>query len=108
MDQAQLLTLIGSLYDKLVDDVAQRVIDRTRTALENDSAIMSAVEAAIVHYMETRFDIDNYVDIDDKVGEAINDWDISDKISEEFENLDISDKVQDALEGARISVTLKL
>jgi len=112
MDQSQLLTLIGSMYDKLVEDVAQRVTSQletligqrfanARAELEETVAARIAVDEDalddriatwvqenidvdhdIERYMNNQFDIDDHVDFSDKISDALNDIDWKEKINE--------------------------
>jgi hypothetical protein len=121
MDQSQLLTLIGSMYDKLVEDVAQRVTSQletligqrfanARAELEETVAARIAVDEDalddriatwvqenidvdhdIDRYMNNQFDIDDHVDFADKVNDALND-------------IDWKQRVNEALDGATIRI----
>jgi hypothetical protein len=112
MDQSQLLTLIGSMYDKLVEDVAQRVTSQletligqrfanARAELEETVAARIAVDEDalddriatwvqenidvdhdIDRYMNNQFDIDDHVDFADKVNDALNDIDWKQRVNE--------------------------
>ena len=82
MDQAELLALIGSLYDKIVDDVAQRVITRLgdqgdvygqmdRWAVANfDDRAESWADAYLDEKIESW--IDSNLDLRDVVRDAVN------------------------------------
>lgn len=90
MDQAELLTLIGNLYDKIVDDVAQRVITRLgdqgdvygqmdRWAVANfDDRAESWAEAYLDDKIQAYLDdnlqswIDSNLDIHSEVRDAVN------------------------------------
>jgi hypothetical protein len=121
MDQSQLLTLIGSMYDKLVEDVAQRVTSQletligqrfsdARAELEETIAARIAVDEDalddriatwvqdnidvdhdIDRYMSNQFDIDDHVDFSDKISDALND-------------IDWKEKINEALDGATIKI----
>lgn len=82
MNQAELLTLIGNLYDKIVDDVAQRVITRLgdqgdvygqmdRWAVANfDDRAESWADAYLADKIESW--IDSNLDIRSEVRDAVN------------------------------------
>lgn len=111
MDQSQLLTLIGSMYDKLVEDVAQRVTSQLETLIAHRFAIARSeleetiaariadedalddriatwaqenidVDHDIERYMNNQFDIDDHVDFADKVNDALNDIDWKSRVNE--------------------------
>jgi coenzyme F420-reducing hydrogenase alpha subunit len=104
MDQAALLSVIGGFYDKLVNDVSERVIDK----LVRDGALTTEIDSRIKAQLDDFSDrmammdkdairevcddaIDAY-DIDDKVNSfMLNHFDISDYQSE------ILDMVEDRL-----------
>jgi hypothetical protein len=126
MDQSQLLTLIGSMYDKLVEDVAQRVTSELETLIgqrfadardelkqtvaaltwnvdDIDDRIATWVQENIDvdhdidQYMNNQFDIDDHVDFADKVNDALNDIDV-------LNNIDWKQRVNEVLDGARIRI----
>lgn len=98
MDQAKLLSLIGSLYDKLVSDVALRV---TQTITQSD-----ALKMEIDRLFKDKTDIDRELvttwikdelenvlgDLDDRISEYMSD---NFDINEHVDNLDIEDKISD-------------
>lgn len=57
MDQAQLLSLIGSLYDKLVEDVAQRVATMNKESLAYlvDASVTESIDARVKAVVEDDF-----------------------------------------------------
>lgn len=88
MDQAELLTLIGNLYDKIVDDVAQRVITR----LGDQGDVYGQMDRWAVANFDDRAETwaDSYLD------EKIESWIDS--------NLDIRDVVRDAVQELTFTV----
>ena len=99
MDQAQLLSLIGSLYDKLVSDVALRV---TQTIVKSDALKMKVDrlvkdQTDIDRELVTQWIKDELDDVlDDKVTELIsNNFDINDYA----DNLDIEDRISDYMDS---------
>lgn len=110
MDQAALLSILGSFYDKLVNDVSDKVIDKLRDkgALASSKEWTSEVDSRIKDHLANFSDhlammdkdairevcddaIDAY-DIDDKINSfMLNHFDISDYQSE------IIDMVEDRL-----------
>jgi hypothetical protein len=83
MDQAALLSLIGSVYDKLVQDVADRVQQLSR----------EAVDARIENWVDTYLDdrigtwAEDNLDLEDAAREAIQNSDhLADFITETVKN----------------------
>lgn len=122
MDQAQLLSLIGSLYDKFVKDVSERVIDQLNTSglltTEVDRRIKDMIDVnrelvttwtkdelkdvlgdfddRIEEYMSNNFDINDYAD----------NLDIEDKITDYMEN-NLRDEVRDQVRNMDFTVTVE-
>ena len=112
MDQAQLLSFIGSLYDKLVADVSSKVesrlldsiVDRLNTSgmltTEIDTRIQAKIDdltgldkAMITEIV--RGEIEDNIDLDQAIGDWMsNNFDINDYIKTQ---LDISEEVSDYL-----------
>lgn len=83
MDQAALLSLIGSVYDKLVQDVADRVQQLSR----------EAVDARIENWVDTYLDdrigtwAEDNLDLEDAAREAVQNSDyLADFITETVKN----------------------
>ena len=118
MDQSQLLTLIGSMYDKLVEDVAQRVTSQLETLIgqrfsdaraELEATVAARtfssndIEDCITTWAQDNLDVegdvqryvDNYFDINDHV-------DLGEKISEALDEIDWKEKINETLSGATI------
>ena len=99
MDQAQLLSLVGSLYDKFVKDVSERVIDQISTngtlTTEIDRRIKDMTD--IDRELVTQWIKDELDDVlDDKVNDAIsNNFDINDHA----DSLDIEDRISDYMDS---------
>jgi hypothetical protein len=121
MDQAELLAVISGMYDKLVTDVAERVLVKidavigqrfsdARAELEATVAARIAVDEYalddriatwvqdnidvdhdIDRYMSNQFDINDHVDFSDKISDALND-------------IDWKEKINEALDGATIKI----
>ena len=95
MDQAQLLSIIGSVYDKFVADVSARVegnlmsvIDRrVQEQIDKLSAMDKEmitdivkgeiedmdIDQSISDWMENNFDIDDHLDLNDKIDDYLSD-----------------------------------
>ena len=121
MDQAELLAVISGMYDKLVTDVAERVLVKidavigqrfanARAELEETIAARIAVDEdalddRITTWAENNLDVkgdvelyvDNYFDINDHV-------DLGEKISEALDEIDWKEKINETLSGATIRV----
>ena len=102
MDQADMLSQLGGIYDKLVNDVASKVEAKIMTNDKIDESIeewmtlnlrdkvMSIVEDddisdQISNWMSNNFDVEDY-----NVGDAIESWadrNLEDKIQETINNL---------------------
>ena len=93
MDQAEMLTLMASLYSKLVNDVAEKVIAKTGNYVSE--VVARAIDA---HDFDSKIEaaIDGY-DFDDKVETAIDDYDFDDKMESAIDNLGLDDKVNSAI-----------
>lgn len=129
MDQAEMLTLIGGLYDRLVNDVAEKVIaktgnyvaegaaeriselaaqvfeERIEAALEKFDATEVVSRAIDAHDFDSKIEaaIDNY-DFDDKMESAIDNFGLDDKVDAAISAYDFDDKVVAVVEG----LTLRL
>ena len=112
MDQADMLNVIGSLYDKLVADVAQRV-SQTR-ALEINDTVSEALTGWMDANLEDRLNewaqnsisfedacdtrieswIENNLDVSSLVDDAMGDYDLSEKMEECIQNMDLVVRVR--------------
>ena len=119
MDQAELLAVISGMYDKLVTDVAERVLVKldavigqrfanARAELEETVAARIAVDEdalddRITTWAENNLDVrgdveryvDNYFDINDHV-------DLEEKISEALDEINWKERINETLSGATI------
>ena len=119
MDQAELLAVISGMYDKLVTDVAERVLVKldavigqrfanARAELEETVAARIAVDEdalddRITTWAQDNLDVrgdveryvDNYFDINDHV-------DLEEKIIEALDEIDWKEKINETLSGATI------
>ena len=119
MDQAELLAVISGMYDKLVTDVAERVLVKidavigqrfanARAELEETIAARIAVDEdalddRITTWAENNLDVkgdvelyvDNYFDINDHV-------DLGEKISEALDEINWKERINETLSGATI------
>jgi len=101
MDQAQLLSIIGDLYDKLVADVAARVAnqaaaewaDKLADAASTSQSFYSAVDARVENWMDSYLDerignwADDNLDLEDAAKEAIQNSDhLADFIADTVRN----------------------
>lgn len=98
MDQAQLLSLIGSLYDKLVADVAARVQAQVDLGPVTD-AMNQAIDARIQTWA------------DDNLDDLIEAWtegnlDLEDAAKDAVDNLDMGDIVRDAVRDLTFKVSV--
>jgi len=101
MDQAQLLSLIGSLYDKLVDDVAARVMIKMTAGRGAQIVTEDALDDLIEAWVETNLNLDD----------AIESWvdsnlDLGDAAKEAVSELDMTDIVRDAVQGLTFEVSV--
>lgn len=97
-DQAAMLGMLGGLYDKLVADVAARVV---ATMAEKPVFVcdteMRAVASAV---FDEKIDgaLENY-DCSDAIDEALKDHDIDAKVEDAVEEIDFDSKVEEALDN---------
>ena len=111
MDQAQLLSLIGSLYDKFVADVSAKVEVRIQQVIKDTvqtkidelsdmdkSMILEIVrgeiedldvEEKISDWMSNSFDIDDHIDVGDKIDDYLSDR-LANMVREEVSELTFS------------------
>ena len=100
MDQSDLLTLLGGLYDKLVSDVASKVVARDQATIES---IIGEWAKTNLHDIDQQ--ISNWMSNDnnlrDKVMDVLANEDISDDISNWMSNnFDLNDyNVDDAIDS---------
>ena len=115
MDQAELLSIIGSAYDKLVADVAAKIESRLLTTVK------TRVEEIVQEKMDDLGLIDKDMirevceevvessDIDDKISEYMcNNFDISDYESEIKDIVDVDDALESRLPDAVMSCVQNL
>ena len=109
MDQSEMLTLLGGLYDKLVSDVAQRVqtelagkvVEGASAAIEGlkgdlDSRISAGIEDWADNHLDDRLDTWATVHLD-----------VEGDIDRYVRNdLDIADLVKDAVQDLTFEVTV--
>jgi len=109
MDQSEMLTLLGGLYDKLVSDVAQRVqtqlastvLDGASAAIEGlkgdlDSRISAGIEDWADNHLDDRLDTWATVHLD-----------IEEDIERYMRNqFDIEDAVKDCIRDRSFEVTV--
>lgn len=112
MDQAQLLSLIGSLYDKFVADVSAKVQVNMEQLIKDivqakidglsdfDKSMITEIvrgeiennidlEEAIGDWMSNSFDIDDHIDVGDKVDDYLSDR-LANMVREEVRDLSFS------------------
>jgi hypothetical protein len=98
MDQAALLSILGSFYDKLVNDVSERVIDK----LVRDGALTTEIDSRIKAQLDDFSDRMAMMDKDairEVCDDAIDAYDIDDKINSFMLNhFDISDYQSEILD----------
>ena len=81
MDQADMLSLIGGLYDKLVNDVAARVLGQIEENLDARFAmLMDSAEFEDKLEASVQTAVDN-LDLDDTIMEAIQNLDFEVRVS---------------------------
>jgi hypothetical protein len=91
MDQADMLSLMSGLYDKLVNDVAARVLAQL------DDNITARIEAALESFAEQ--DLDGKIDewaanfLDDRVKEHVVSDDLHDEVLDIVQNLSFDIRV---------------
>jgi hypothetical protein len=112
MDQAQLLSLIGSLYDKLVADVAARVQSQVDLGPVTD-AMNEVIDARIQVWVEHNLDdvIEGWVETNLNLDDTIESWvdsnlDLEDAAKEAVSELDMTDIVRDAVQGLTFEVSV--
>jgi hypothetical protein len=109
MDQADMLTQLGGMYDKLVNDVVAKVSARDIALIDEriaehkliredaignvvDEHIDNLVDDKINNWMSNNFDVEDY-----NVGDAIESW----------ADRNLEDKIQDAISNIEFSVSVK-
>jgi hypothetical protein len=93
MDQSQLLSLIGSLYDKLVTDVAERVQSQLSLGPVTDvlvEAIDARIEAALDNHCD-QYDHDEY----DNVVNELSNYELGDFLLHENVHEAVAEAVKD-------------
>jgi hypothetical protein len=99
IDQADMLSIIGGLYDKLVSDVADRVqatlIDNITVQLEHamDTWAMTSgtLEDKITEGVQSF--VDNQLDVDDVVRGALDNLDLDDMVMTAVQELEFNVRV---------------
>jgi len=110
MDQAEMLTLIGGLYKKLVNDVAEKVIAtmNERPAIVDDAEMRSVAVAVFEELIEPA--LEQY-DPSDLVQQAIDDLDLDSELNEKvdtaIENYDFDDKVTTAVRELHFEIKVR-
>lgn len=112
MDQAQLLSLIGSLYDKLVADVAARVQSQVDLGPVTD-AMNEVIDARIQTWAGYNLSdaiatwVENNLDLDDQIESWVDsNLDLEDAAKEAVSELDMTDIVRDAVQGLTFEVSV--
>ena len=107
MDQSELLTLLGGLYDKLVSDVAAKVSAQDQENL--DYKISGWMDE---HLREKMMDILANEDIDDDISNwmsnnfDITDYDVDGSIESWMDN-NLQEKVNEAIGNVEFNVTVR-
>jgi len=110
MDQAEMLTLIGGLYKKLVNDVAEKVIaTMTERPVVVDDAEMRAIAVAVFEEL-IEGALEQY-DPSDVVQSAIDDLDLDSELDEKvdtaIENYDFEDKITAAVQELHFEIKVR-
>jgi hypothetical protein len=98
MDQSDLLTILGGLYDKLVNDVASKVEAKIMTNDKIDESIDEWIKLNLRDKMMEMLEHDN---VDDQISNwmsnnfDITDYNVDDAIEQWMDN-NLDDKVTDA------------
>ena len=97
-DQADMLSVFGSLYDKLVNDVASRV------STQFETKTVETVCGWLSDNLDDRLDdwANNSMGFDDAVAVVIDRWiennlDVSSQVESALEDFDLSDKIESAI-----------
>ena len=114
MDQAEMLTMLSGLYDKLVKDVAAQVVITMadRPVVVSDDEMRAVAVAVFEELIEPALEQYDPSDVVDQAIENLGlESDIDDKVEERLEaaleNLDIEDKVTAAARELRFEVRLR-
>ena len=100
MDQSQMLSIIGGFYDKLVNDVADKVKAEINTAVMAQAVLNPAVIVDIVNSCITTSDTTRDA-LRDMVGDAIDNSDFSTSVKDlESKMEDMESTVYDLKEAA--------
>ena len=121
MDQSDLLVLLGGLYDKLVSDVADKVLQKQTAVFaevvsDRLDLSLNDIDRKIADWMtynlrDKVMDIVADDDIDDQISNwmsnnfDITDYNVDDAIDSWMEN-NMDDKIQDAINNLTFSVTV--
>ena len=109
MDQADMLSQLGGMYDKLVNDVASKVEAKIMT---NDKIDESIEEWMTLNLRDKVMSIVEDDDIDDQISNwmsnnfDITDYNVDDAIESWADN-NMDEKIQDAISNIEFSVTVK-
>ena len=101
MDQAQLLSLIGSLYDKLVDDVAARVMIKMTAGRGAQIVTEDALDDLIEAWVKNNLDLDNWIE-----NWVESNLDLEDAAKDAVNELDMTDIVRDAVQGLTFEISV--
>ena len=109
MDQADMLTQLGGMYDKLVNDVASKVEAKIMT---NDKIDESIEEWMTLNLRDKVMSIVENDDIDDKISDWMsNNFDITDyRVDEAIESWmddNLQEKVEEAIGNVEFNVTVR-
>lgn len=109
MDQADMLSQLGGMYDKLVNDVASKV-----EAKINHNIDESISQWMLLNLRDKVMDIvaDDDIDVDDQISNwmsnnfDLNDYNVDYAIESWMDN-NMDEKIQDAISNIEFSVTVK-
>ena len=97
LDQADVLSIVGGLLDHLVEAVAQRVLAKITEGEALDNAMDAWAMNSLV--LEDKIGdkvqsfVDNQLDLDDAVRQALDNIDLDDMVMESVQNLEFSVRV---------------
>lgn len=97
LDQADVLSIVGGLLDHLVEAVAQRVLAKITEgeALDNamDAWAMNSLVLEDKMGDKVQSFVDNQLDLDDAVRQALDNIDLDDMVMEAVQNLEFNVRV---------------
>ena len=97
LDQADVLSIVGGLLDHLVEAVAQRVLAKITEGEALDNAMDAWAMNSLV--LEDKIGdkiqsfVDNQLDLDDAVRQALDNIDLDDMVMESVQNLEFNVRV---------------